>query len=750
MSRNDGETEIVYTVGEKCVGCNKCIRVCPVDGANISRVENGENRVTVDQAKCIRCGACLAACTHGARQYRDDAEKFFSDLARGEKISVVAAPASRVNFPNYENLLGYLKSIGVNLVYDVSFGADITTWAYLKAIKEKSLSSVIAQPCPAIVNYVEKYRSELISRLAPVHSPTLCTAIYMKKYLKITDSVAFLSPCIGKADEFRDKNTQGFVRYNVTYRKLKEHLDAARVDLSRFAPSGFDDIGCWLGCLYSRPGGLRENVEALVKGAWVRQIEGIHHAYPYIDEYGGRISRKASVPLLVDVLNCANGCNRGTGTCAEVSIDDADATLNALKASKSNERARFRTKQAELFRLFDRELDLKDFTRAYADRRAPRSSPSKTDLETVYLGLHKETEQARQINCSACGYETCEQMARAIFDGINDRRNCIRFNQREIELECASLGEKTRLIDELSRYSSAIVDALDEVANLNLTVDISDDFSGEFALIRNAIERIVSTLDATIYEIKDAADQFSAGAEQVALGANDLAAGASEQTSAVDELISLIGMVTEKTRLNALNAERALTLSSAAKESAESGNRLMSDLVASMREIALASSNITNILKTIDDIAFQTNILALNAAVEAARAGKYGKGFAVVADEVRNLATRCSDAAKESASFIDESDDKVKAGSGLANATASTLEKIVRSASDIAGVIDSIAIASRDQNDGIEKINANIQQVKRVVQSNAAVSHESAATSEELSARAASLKSSVAKFKLRR
>jgi X-X-X-Leu-X-X-Gly heptad repeat protein len=709
----------------------------------------GENRVRVDQKKCIRCGACLDACSHGARQYRDDTASFFADLANGKKISVVAAPAARVNFPNHKKLISFLKDSGVNLVYDVSFGADITTWAYLKAIREKGLRSVVAQPCPAIVNYVEKYRPELLANLAPVHSPTLCTAVYMKKYLKLADSIAFLSPCLGKTDEFRDPNTNGLVTYNVTYGKLKEYLDGRKIDIERYADKEFDDVGCWLGCLYSRPGGLRENVEALAPGAWVRQIEGLHHAYPYLGEYSARVARNESVPLLVDILNCADGCNRGTGTCKCVAIDDADSRLNALKTAKRSERVRFRTKQADLFKTFDDRLNLADFARSYADRSVARAEPSTAELEKIWISLHKETPESREINCSACGYETCADMARAIYGGVNDKHNCIRFNQREIELESASIGEKTRLIDELSLCSSSVVAALDEIANLNLAVEVTGAFSGEFARIRDSINRIVATLDSTLSGIKEAADQFSAGAEQVAQGANDLASGSGEQAAAVEKLITLIGTLAEKTKLNALSADKARTLSAAARESAESGNRLMGDLLVSMDEIDAASANIAKILKTIDDISFQTNILALNAAVEAARAGKYGKGFAVVADEVRNLAARCSDAARESAASIDESSAKVKAGSGIAKSTAAALEKIVRNSSEIASVIDSIAVTSREQNAGLGDINANVQQVNRVVQSNAAVSHESAATSEELSARATSLRSSVSKFRLR-
>jgi methyl-accepting chemotaxis protein/ferredoxin len=750
MEKTTTEKEIVYTDTDRCVGCNKCIRNCPVFGANIAYVLNGENRVRVDQDRCIRCGACLDACSHDARVYADDTEDFFRDLKAGKKISVVVAPAARVNFEGIGKLLGFLKSSGVHLAYDVSFGADITTWAYLKAIREKGLSSVIAQPCPAIVNYIEKYRRELLSSLAPVHSPTLCTAVYLRKYAKSSDAIAFISPCIAKGDEFRDPDTKGLVSYNVTYGKLAEYLKVNSISLSSFKDAGFDDIGCWLGCVYSRPGGLRENVETLVPGAWVRQIEGSRHAYPYLEEYCKRKTEKKTLPLLVDILNCANGCNRGTATLKNIDIDDVDGTLNALKAGKLTERAGpFKKKSQALFSMFDAKLSLADFMRTYSDHGITFAKPSESELSAIYTDLHKTTEASRKIDCSACGYNTCEEMAQAIHNGINSKTNCIDFNRREIALEAESIGEKTRIIGELSAYSAAVISVLDEIDGLNLDVKVDGLFSGEFAAIRDSINRILDTLNETLAEIREYAEQFGAGADQVSQGSGNIADGVGEQAAAMEKLTDLIGMLTEKTKQNAANADRARVLSAAAKESAADGNRRMGEMLRSMDEINEASANITKILGVIDDIAFQTNILALNAAVEAARAGKYGKGFAVVADEVRNLAQRCSGAAKESAGFIEASVSRVKNGSGIANDTAAALAKIVQKSSEIASIVDAIASTSVEQTAGIDTINDNLRQVSHVVQSNSSASQESAEASVQLSQQAESLKQSVARFRLR-
>lgn len=193
MGRN-----IIETFQEKCTGCNKCIRSCPIEGANLSIMKNGRNIVEINDGRCIACGKCIEVCEHNARGFNDDTLELFELLKNKKKITLVVAPAIRVNIPNYKRLFGYFKSIGVSVIYDVSFGADITTWAYLKAIKEGNLQTVISQPCPVVVNYIEKYQHSLMKYLAPVHSPAMCTAIYLKKYKKIADDIALLSPCIAK------------------------------------------------------------------------------------------------------------------------------------------------------------------------------------------------------------------------------------------------------------------------------------------------------------------------------------------------------------------------------------------------------------------------------------------------------------------------------------------------------------------------------------------------------------------------
>ena len=173
----------------------------------MSHEVDGKNCIDVDGDRCVACGACFDVCEHGAREFRDDTERFFEDLKKGEKISVLLAPAFKANYPDeYGKVLGGLKALGVNHIISVSFGADITTWAYLNYVTKNKFYGGISQPCSAVVGYIERYIPELIPKLFPVQSPMMCTAIYAKKEMGITDKLASQSrDTAGRSNEDQDK-----------------------------------------------------------------------------------------------------------------------------------------------------------------------------------------------------------------------------------------------------------------------------------------------------------------------------------------------------------------------------------------------------------------------------------------------------------------------------------------------------------------------------------------------------------------
>ncbi len=421
---------VVGTREELCEGCNKCIAKCPVS-ANYVQMDKDRNVIHIDPRRCIQCGECIKVCDHDARFFEDDTERFMRKLKAGGKVTLMAAPAVKHSFPEYKRLFGWLKSLGVRLVMDVSFGADITTWAYLRTLEQGQSSTMIAQPCPVIVSYIERYRPALIPYLAPAHSPALCAAVYIRKYLKAQDEIAFLSPCIGKQVEFRDPNTGGLVSYNVTVSKLSEYMEREGVRLSAFPEADFDHRPGQLGFTFSRPGGLMENVRLYAgDDVWVKQVEGIDEAAHYLGQYEERVLRHRETPTLVDILNCRQGCNMGTAVDKPPQADDVDRRTNGWKQSYFSEAGK---SPAQVLEEFDKALSLTDFTRAYTDRSGEVELETATDLDSVYGQLGKTTEESRRINCFACGYGSCEAFAGAVMRGQNDVRNCINYSRTKLK-----------------------------------------------------------------------------------------------------------------------------------------------------------------------------------------------------------------------------------------------------------------------------------------------------------------------------
>ena len=305
-------------------------------------------------------------------------------------------------------------------------------------------------------------------------------------------------------------------------------------------------------------------------------------------------------------------------------------------------------------------------------------------------------------------------------------------------------------VKNLKMYISDISKVLDGLAEGDLTSQSEIDYIGDFVQIQKSIETISREQSKTMEQIQSSASQVDSGANQVAMGAQSLAQGSTEQASEVDNLLHMIEQVTEQINSNAESA--SITTSEADKvgEQIHICNSQMQEMADAMRQISACSGEIQHIIKTIDDIAFQTNILALNAAVEAARAGSAGKGFAVVADEVRNLAAKSADAVKDTTELIEKTLRMVETGSRLTDVTQQSLNSVVDGAGNVTTQIKVISQASQEQEVAINHIKDSICQISTVIQSNSATSQESAAASEELAGQAQILKSLIGRFQLRK
>ena len=310
----------------------------------------------------------------------------------------------------------------------------------------------------------------------------------------------------------------------------------------------------------------------------------------------------------------------------------------------------------------------------------------------------------------------------------------------------------TQLVAQLKDYKlyiQEITDSLNEIKNGNLDIELKNNYAGEFAKVKDALLDLTTKLTDLIGNIRLSSERVSQSARNVDSGAQNLTQGSTEQASSIEELSSTINDISVRVKQNADNAIKANEKAKIGKEEMLKSDGQMQEMKEAMSHINEKSAEISKIIKTIDDIAFQTNILALNAAIEAARAGAAGRGFAVVADEVRNLAQKSAEAAKNTTVLIDETVRAVEQGSSLADNTAQSLHQVVEGQTELSTLINEIASASEDQAQAVAQVTSGIEQISSVVQKNSATASESADASTELNSQAEKLQEQIRQFHLR-
>ncbi len=558
---------------EKCVGCNACIRACPVNDANIAQTIHGKNIISINDKNCIHCGECTKICTHNARYFEDDTTRFFADL-QSKQIAVLVTPAVKVALKNnWQAVLRWLQEQpNVVGVYDVSFGADICTYMHLKAVKEKKVGKIISQPCAALTDYILKYKHSLIPYLSPIHSPILCAAIYLRNYCKISTPLAVLSPCIAKETEFNDT---GIISYNVVFSELKQYMDANQVKLPATHNFTFDGVPALSGAIYPMPGGLKECLLAMEPNLKVINSEGVPSVYHNLDAYE-KVSDSVK-PDVFDVLSCEHGCISGPGVSQTISYFDMMDTMCRVKQdafARQDKQKQFQRKSKQ-YKKFDSQLKLEDFIRTYQPKQLHLEEISNRQLEDAFGSLYKYTEEEKTIDCQACGYMTCRRMAMAIARGLNFPANCHQFVLRNIEKEQQAIqdsatktlavqkrinelsGELTSEVLSMSDYSNNIVSSAQE--NL-AAIDSLQESIQNFQNLSNVILRDISAISDINEQYVDNSKVIEEIAKQiklVSINASIEAARAGSVGKEFSVVAKEVGTLADKTQSATKNFENS-------------------------------------------------------------------------------------------------------------------------------------------------------------------------------------------------